>query len=52
MKSPNIKLEPRSEDDFYLDVIVSEHSKAGIVFVVKVNVAEVQSTSRKVQSHK
>ena len=52
MKSPNIKLEPRSEDDSHLDVIISEHSKVGVVFVVKVNVTEVQSMSRKVQSHK
>lgn len=49
MKTPNTKLGPRSEDDPYRDVIISEHGKVGIDFVFKVNVTEVQPTYRKVR---
>lgn len=49
MKTSNTKLGPRSEDDPYRDVIISEHGKVGIDFVVKVNVTEVQPTYRKVR---
>lgn len=42
MKPSNIKIEPRSEDDPYLDLIISEDTTiASIDFVFNTNVAEV-----------